>query len=268
MLNDTSHPARRAFWVALLCLALVALGVGGCVEREDSYFQMILDSDQAMRRPSPLIVTIPTQTEAPVKMGDLEIKCPQGWRAKIRKDYDTSADSEFSHSWIVELGTLSEGHNTEVDFLYMKGRTYLRNTPQGFLDIMLKATRNPDRVLGKFKTDFALFEAACNVVPDDYRRSSGEDREVAKTLLYLKRGRMPVGWHFSMPSVQGFMFCLAVGDPPPRVAVDLFDMRGAYRGALDVCFADNVSREAAVQVVGQILYGSRFTDGATGPSTP
>jgi hypothetical protein len=266
---NTSHSTWHALLVEQLCLAVVAAGVAGCAESENFYFQMILESEQAMRRPLPLVITIPTQTEAPVKLGDLEIKCPQGWRVKIRKDYDKSADSEFPHSWLAQLGSRSEGGDIEVDFLYMQGRTYLRNTPQEFLDIMLEATREPDRVLSKYKTDFALFEAACKVVPDDYRRAFlGEEREVAKTLLYLKRRRMFVGWQFSLTSVQGFMACHGYGAPPPLIAVDLFDMRGAYRGALDVCFPDNFPRETAVQVVGQILYGSRFTEGVTGPSTP
>jgi len=251
------YPQNNYLLRTSVLLVLLGALLPSCSRPGDSDFRLgILESERSKRRPSPLEIRNPEKAPMSATIGDLRIDFPERWRLCIHKDCQME-DSQYWHAWFARLDIIREGGDIKIDIGYMQGKTFLCDIPQDIMRVMHRASPNPQGVLKSYKTDLELFDAACTVVPEDYRLSHGKAREKAKVLLYMKYYRMFVDKRFAFGGARGFL-AFNGGDEQRRYAVDLFDLQGKFRGSLDVCFPDNFPQDEALQLVAQVLYGCKF----------
>ncbi len=114
----------------------------------------------------------------------------------------------------------------------------------------------------QFDTDSELFEAVYDAVPQDYRRARGARRELIWALLYLKKYWMiwPPCWKVEAPDWEGYISVPAQEtDEAARIAMDMLDSEGTYRGRLHLVFPDSLATPVdAAELAARLLYWASF----------
>jgi len=252
-------PVFCKHFIALCGVVLCVLApvLTGCEPEQDTFFEKhFLQSASLELQPETLQVDPPPHAGDIVIMGGLRLVLPRSWSCAVGQGFEYGASSEFAQGWAARLEVPYGGERVQIQLLYSEGRGYLSDQPEEFMEIVRKASSQPQRFLSGFDTDMQLFEAANEVLPRDYLKVSGRKRELARALLYLKRYRMvPIGWRITLPRLQGFLHRME--GAPPRVYADLFDHAGKYCGMLYLTFPDALPVEGSEMLAAQMLYHSR-----------